>query len=115
MAGQLTKVTFVNEVDGMGLLELKKVDDQGKPMAVTFELWPVGQVGNGEPAASGTTSSTDGVLHMLVPVGTYTLHEVAPTGYIPAADQEVTIKNLSTDGRTTLSGGTLSTSAIRPR
>ena len=49
VAGQLTKVTFVNEVDGMGLLELKKVDDQGKPMAVTFELWPVGQVGNGEP------------------------------------------------------------------
>ena len=107
VAGQLTKVTFVNEVDGMGLLELKKVDDQGKPMAVTFELWPVGQVGNGEPAASGTTSSTDGVLHMLVPVGTYTLHEVAPTGYIPAADQEVTIKNLSTDGRTTLSGGNI--------
>lgn len=81
------EVSFYNKVNGQGLLKLKKTKADGAVFAnVTFTLNPV--IGTG--SYTGVTN-TQGVAYILAPAGDYILVETAPTGYLKAADQPITL------------------------
>ncbi|NLO85886.1 MAG: Cna B-type domain-containing protein [Clostridiales bacterium] len=94
--------TFINTVQETGVLVLKKVfeDKAGQHFdEADFALFNK----EGNEIAKGTTAKSDGVVHLVAPVGTYTLKEMTtPEGYIPMKDTDVEIVPLSSDEKTVI-------------